>query len=299
MATSSLFARIALVIGVAPLLAACGETGSSTNTTSAGGSAGSGGSGGTAGSGGSGGSAGSGVSGSSGSAGAAACERALPTQTGAMYCHNHDDCSNTLSTCSAETLPPVCAGSPQPPNCTSDEACNEGVAGSAGVPVTVCQQFDSYKYCAPPCTDDSTCGLTLRCEVATGHCLARACDAATPCPEGTYCGAGAKCLLKQCDPSAVGTCTTGYTCDGATFACVAKPCSTVADCPADNFVCEQGACARKPCACDTECGASGYCVRGLCDESPGHCLGQIACGRPLVIEGTATIAPLTSVDGWG
>jgi hypothetical protein len=52
--------------------------------------------------------------------------------------------------------------------------------------------------------------------------------------------------------------------------CSPKPCPTFSDCPV-NFTCgKEGTCARASCKTSAEC--LGYCVSGLCYDTPGQCL---------------------------
>lgn len=319
MMTQRLLARLALVIGAAPLAAvACGgSVDNSTDSTSAGGSSASGAGGAAAGQGGSpagsgGSSAGTGGSpagsggtaagtgGSTagsggavaGSAGATACQRPLPPSTAGSqpFCHALSECpvQGGGYVCTATEKAPGCTG-PEPPQCQSDEACGPG---------SVCQENYGQKYCQTACVSDDTCSPARKCDKATGHCVDRPCDDATPCPETAYCSAAKTCQLKQCDPAQTGQCITGHACDPKTFSCSPKPCTTEAECPPDNFVCEAGACARKKCACDTECGAKGYCLVGLCDENPGTCYGGVACGRPLLIDDLMIAAAIAAGSAW-
>lgn len=285
-----------------PLAMACGSSddGSGTGTVGSGASGGAGPAGGAAGAsagaaglGGTGATAGAGGAGQGGVAGA--CQRALPPKTGQDLCHTINDCPTKTGgfTCTAETPFEGCTG-PLPPECASDAECipaGTGGSGGSGLPVSVCQNYGSSKSCAPPCIDDMSCGPTLRCEQATGHCVPRPCDATKTCLNGTYCGAAGVCLSKECDPQQQDGCGAGRACDAATFSCVAKPCAATAECP-EYFACTGGSCARQSCACDTECGTSGFCVLGKCDGSPGYCSGGVACGRPLVVEGALVVAGL-------
>lgn len=264
--THHILARLLLVLGVAPLaVVACGDDGDSSATQNTSNS----------------------------------CQRAFPASAGQNFCHTVADCKEGAGyICTAVQDYPSCGGggpgSSVPPSCSSDEAC--AAQGSAEAPL-VCQDQGSYSTCRPPCLTDENCGILQRCQVETGHCKPRTCDEATPCAEGTFCAAGGKCKIKNCVPEDANACGLGQVCDPYAFTCVASPCDTAKDCP-ELFVCSGGACERKSCACDTECGASGFCIRGQCKESPGVCAGQVACGRPLILAGSAVVAGLARGDAW-
>lgn len=106
------------------------------------------------------------------------------------------------------------------------------------------------------CQRDAECkarGATLICQpgvcVCSGESVCVAgCTGPAECPEGTLCSAG-----NRCEP---------------------RPCALPQDCPA-SFRCtavDGGAgarCERRPCQRSSEC--SGYCVKGLCYDTPGTC----------------------------
>lgn len=232
---------------------------------------------------------------SGGSAGvggkAATCQRALPVSTsgpGVAACHTKADCvQGTFDLCTAEESTPSCGDGPV--QCYEDAGCNQN-----GQPKSFCQA----NKCVPACQEDGACGAARRCDVSTGRCEERPCDEASPCPSGAFCTVAKVCQLKFCDPAQASACGLAQVCDPAIFRCVAQPCSADPDCP-ELFGCEGGECAIKKCTCDTQCGASGYCLRGTCSDTPGQCGHNFICGRPLLVEGDLKIASLSRSEAWG
>lgn len=301
MATSFLLSRLTLALSTVSALG--GGVVSCGGETSEGGSAGAsvGGAGGTgpaAGSGGSGSTAGKGGSRpTAGNGGATSCERALPATE--RSCHTTADCTKSggFGTCyapgdsSCDGL-----GGPSEPTCESDASCT-----ASGFPTGyLCQPNDgAKKYCRPPCTDNGSCGTSVRCDVGTGRCEPRPCDDAAACLAGAYCTAAKVCAVQMCN---VGNpCAEGFSCTTSDFTCVPTPCAvgSTTDCPS-SFGCNATTlqCARLPCACDTDCGGGGYCVGGSCYPIAGHCDGGCAIGRPLLTRlGVALVARLTRGSG--
>lgn len=282
-----------------------GDAGSGTGGSGIAGSGGSGvsgtgGSGGSSGVGGAGGTGGTGVGGGAGSG--PTCERPLPEKGSQGFgdaCRVAADCtgSNTFNEC-LRPDEPLCAGgggAPEPPQCDTDAACNEGSPS----PTLVCQTTESgYRYCSSKCTSDASCGASQLCNADTGHCEGRPCAAAGQvCPDESFCGEEGKCVYKQC--STTRPCSFGNVCNAKTFVCEPKTCEhdIPGQCP-DTFTCQTPAtqgpsiCVRKTCACDTECGASGFCLGGTCYEGAGTCTGGVACGRPLLLADGARVAKL-------
>jgi hypothetical protein len=311
--------------GVAGTSAAGGTSGTGgsggTGVGAMGGTGGSGGTGvgamgGTGGAGGTGGTAGTAGSGGTGIGGSGpTCERPLPEKGSQGFgdaCRVAADCNegnNQFNEC-LRPDEPICAGgggAPEPPQCETDAACNEGPAVPPAA--QVCQTTETgYRYCSAKCTSDAVCGASQRCDVQTGHCEGRPCAAPGEiCPEESFCGEKGKCVYKTC--SASRPCPFGDVCNAQTFVCEPTVCAPndPSSCP-DTFSCQipatQGPaiCVRKSCACDTECGAKGYCLGGTCYEDAGTCTGQIACGRPLLLDDGARVARLVrglgSADGW-
>lgn len=100
------------------------------------------------------------------------------------------------------------------------------------------------------CTSDTDCAA----EGAAAIC--------TPAP--CACGDVPSCQ-QGCTSDA--TCGAGETC-GPTHRCAPEACTSTSDCPED-FTCNGAACQRIACTDDAAC--SGYCVDGLCFETPGTC----------------------------
>jgi hypothetical protein len=193
-----------------------------------------------------------------------------------------------------ESLCPFGGGAPEP-TCLDDASCG----GVAGGPKYVCQAFESGgASCQQACVDDTICGASQRCDVATGHCVQRDCPTApAACPSDTFCGADGKCAFQRCN--AARPCATGETCSSSTFTCEPQTCdvNVKTSCP-DTFTCVPLSskpieiCVRTTCTCDTECGASGFCLGGTCYENAGTCTGGIACGRPLLTDEGPRVARL-------
>lgn len=291
MSPRDLLARLTFALSTVavPLVACGGETSDGTGSTGPGGSS-SAGSGGTS----SGGAAGSGDS----------CQRPLPDNGGQTFgkaCRVMGDCAGTGGGRCLLPGQSVCGGmGGLPPICTDDAAC--GPSGSG----VVCQRYETGpSYCQSACSDDTMCGASQRCNVATGHCEARPCGGALACPTDSYCGSDGTCQYQRCN--AARPCGTGQLCDAALFTCGPQPCTpgNVGDCP-DTFTCagaagaKTGVCERTTCSCDTECGKSGFCLQGTCYESAGSCDGGVACGRPLLTDEGPRVSPLLvgAASGW-
>lgn len=258
------------------------------------GNGGTGGAGATGGTGGTGGTAGKG-GGAGGSAGGATCNRPLPAQGGQGFgeaCRTVSDCPPGGFGQCLRPDEPLCAGgggAPEP-SCTDDASC-----GGQGY---VCQDRETGgKGCAIACTTDQSCGASQRCETTTGHCVARNCDVGgAACPGESFCSEG-KCAYQQCN--AARPCGTGLDCSPKTFQCEPRECDTTdqGSCP-DTFTClalssqPKQICVRSTCTCDTQCGASGFCLGGTCYESAGTCSGNIACGRPLLLDDGVRVSRL-------
>jgi hypothetical protein len=306
--TTSLLARLALVIGVAPMAAGCGgdvePENQAGNGGSAGASAGSGGSGAQGGSAGAGGTAGAGgsaagnggVGGTSGAGGSATCERQLPASTkDTTFCHTQSECQKQGpgQVCTAEESAFGGCGAPEP-GCNNDGECF-----SNGTTKQVCHQHNgSFGTCGSPCNDNpGICGNAFQCDPDSGKCDPIVCgDTAKPCPEGTFCN-GEICKQKQCDPADAKACGTGKTCDAKVFACLPQPCDSDDACP-EHFVCGKGGCLPQSCQCDTECRNGGFCIQGFCSKTPGSCQSQAICGRPLVVEQVQVLASLSLDGAW-
>jgi hypothetical protein len=285
-----------------------GSAGTGGTGTGATGGTGGTGTGATGGTGGAAGTGGTGVSGTGGTG--PACERPLPEKGSQGFgdaCRVMADCNDANGQFNECLRPdePVCAGgggAPEPPSCESDAACNEGPAVPPAA--LVCQTTESgYRYCSTKCTGDDGCGASQRCDVQTGHCEGRPCAApGESCPTESFCGEEGKCVYKQCSTSR--PCQFGDVCNAKTFVCEPTVCTPndPTSCP-DTFSCQipstQGPpiCVRKSCVCDTECGATGFCLTGTCYEGAGTCTGQIACGRPLLLHDGARVALLVRGGG--
>ena len=107
----------------------------------------------------------------------------------------------------------------------------------------------------------------------------------TTCESDADCaaqGPAAICVSPPCACPDVQTCVQGCTEDamcgagetcGPTHRCEPEACASTSDCPT-NFGCSGGACQRLTCAVDATC--SGYCVDGLCYDTPGTCTAPAA-----------------------
>lgn len=236
-----------------------------------------------------------------GADGPVTCQRALP-QDGAntterSACRADTDCAaNGYSKQCFAPGTSSCGniGGERIPACANDAAC-----ASQGGDLVCEPKNDGHAWCEQKCTDDAGCDAAFTCELATGHCVPRACDSAA-CPAETFCSAAKVCVYQRCNDKR--PCGDGFTCS-ATFVCEATPCpnGTDAECTATH-ACNAGSktCQRKTCTCDTECG-SGYCVEGSCYAAAGTCQGACAAGRPLIDQaGEAVIARIVRGDtgGW-
>ena len=239
-----------------------------------------------------------------------ACFRPLPEKGPAEFgqaCRKPEDCP--AQGFPSQCLYPgesVCAGgggAPEPGGCLDDASCG-GVPGS---PAYVCQVREiGQSQCTMACKDDTSCGVSQRCDALTGHCVARKCgEAGKPgCPAGSFCQADNTCAYQSCNDTR--PCAFGQVCSGASFTCEPKPCksSDPGSCP-DTFTCapKTGSgevCMRTSCTCDSQCGASGFCVGGTCYETAGRCTGGVACGRPLLTDDGPRVARLVldTSTGW-
>jgi hypothetical protein len=102
----------------------------------------------------------------------------------------------------------------------------------------------------PTCAGDADCAA----EGAAAICTVPPCA----CPKQPTCTQG-------CASDA--TCGAGETC-GPTHRCAPTACVSASDCPV-NFACAEAACHRIVCTDDAPC--NGYCVDGLCFDTPGTC----------------------------
>lgn len=303
-----LLARLALALATvsAPLVACGGETTDGAPAQSGGG--GTGGTGGAAGNA-AGGAAGStgiaGTGGTLGGGGGSSCARPLPEkgpQAFGKACHTSAECpSGAAETCLRPGESPCSGiGPPGPPSCFDDAACDQGTNA-----FFVCQEYDAGDSgCKLACAKDDECELGRFCDRETGHCERRKCSPdSAPCDAGSFCAPDFTCRAKQCDVDR--PCGVGLSCDPNSFTCTPRACKAgdSEGCP-ETFTCTElpdtanRVCVRTPCTCDTQCGASGYCVGGSCWEAAGTCSGNVACGRPLLVDGAPLLAALLRAAWW-
>jgi hypothetical protein len=142
--------------------------------------------------------------------------------------------------------------------CASNDDCSggEGYCGTGPSGYATCHQCASNDDCtetAPFCgPSDGSLGACRECRV-TADCELGLCNEAGFCEPG--CDSD-----DDCDPNDV---------CGAEQRCVRAPCTSNADCSA-QATCTDQACYTKTCTTDAEC-SGGYCVSGVCRETPGFC----------------------------
>ena len=298
MASRELLTRLTLALLAVPVpLSACGGETTDGRAAPSGVTSGNGGGTGIGGS--SAGGAG-GAAGTAGFGGSAVCDRPLPAAvpgSSGNACRVQKDCPNSFDDC-LRPGEPACSfdGDPGLPACANDAACDQGTNA-----FWVCQEDDvAPSFCTQACTDTTACAPSRRCD-QDGHCVPRSClGDSPPCPDGTYCSGGGTCRAKQCD--AARPCGLGFSCDAEDFTCRTQQCQfdgpANGGCP-DTFTCtsspDGASCLRTSCTCDSQCGASGYCVGGACYERAGTCSGGVDCGRPLLVDGAPLLAPLLVV----
>lgn len=152
-----------------------------------------------------------------------------------ITCTNDAECARTGCTYYCDLKSKACVeGTPPSPYCENDTAC----AGQ------LCVDFRCQ-----PCTDNSQCSETGRCDTSTGKC--------SPCQNGSDCTSGL--------------------CDTQQGKCV--PCSNNDDCTETSF-CNQGVCSK--------CTKNEECSTGKCETTSGKCLPCSAnadCATQLCIKG--------------
>jgi hypothetical protein len=137
------------------------------------------------------------------------------SDTGAIACRSSLDCSGQFLPGEGD----YCSGPyegydlclcEQVPTCTMDSECDRGSVCREDPfvnPECLMREGDSGLVCTTPCTIDSQCAPTDKCEDG-GHCLPRTCG---QCPSYFSCASGA-CVIPNCSTDA--NCPGGYCVNG-------------------------------------------------------------------------------------